>query len=262
MAKKKTAIKKKVTKKSTKKKVSKKTTKKKKISKKSSSKKTKQKSSSSKAVSSQVKAKKGSKKKKSAKSDNKSSVKKMNYSEIDKLIMEMLDISPELFIDDIKKQLNLTDSEINKAIKRLESKKKIIKKSIMEGSKWNTTLFKVDDYGISPKTKKKSKLIWNTINDCPCFLCPVINKCTLGQNYNNPKDCEHLSIWLEASVTNILYVSPFHPNFEMKKKKSKSSITKEKEAEAEREKAREAEREKEREKEKEKEKEKEIKVAN
>jgi len=257
MAKKKTA---------TKKKVSKKSTKKKKISKKTSSKKTKQKSSSSKtkAVSSKAISKKSTKKKSVSKSDNKSSSKKMNYSEIDKLIMEMLDIKPELFIDEIKIQLNLTDSEISKAIKRLKSKKKIIKKSIMDGSRWNTTLFKIDDYGINPKAKKKSKLIWNTANDCPCFLCPVINKCTSGQNYNNPKNCDYLSKWLESSVNNIPYVSPFHPNFELKKKKSKSSITKEKEAEAEREKVREAEREKakeaEREKAKENEKETEIKA--
>ena len=243
---------------SSKKKVSKKSTKKKKTSKKTSSKKTKQKSSSSKAVSRKVKTKKSTKKKSTAKSDNKTSAKKMNYSEIDKHILELLEETPELFIEDIKTQLNITDSEINKAIKRLKSKKKIIKKSIMDGSKWNTTLFKVDDYGIPPKAKKKSKLVWNTFNDCPCFLCPVIYKCTSGQNYNNPKDCEHLSKWLEASVNNIPYKSPFHPNFELKKKKSKSSITEEKEAEA----AREAEKEKEREKEKGKEKGKEIKVVN
>ena len=196
MAKKKAATKKKVSKKSTRKKTSKKT----------SSKKTTKKSTSSKAVSIKIKSKKSSKKKSISKSDNKSSTKKMNYSEIDKLIMEMLDINPELFIDEIKTQLNLTDSEINKAIKRLKSKKKIIKKSIMEGSKWNTALFKIDDYGLNPKAKKKSKLTWNTANDCPCFLCPVIYKCTSGQNYNNPKNCDYLSKWLESSVNNIPYV--------------------------------------------------------
>ena len=246
----------------TKKKISKKSTKKKKTSKKTSSKKITKKSKSSKAVSSKTKSKKSTKKKSVSKSDNKSSTKKMNYSEIDKLIMEMLDIKPELFIDEIKIQLNLTDSEISKAIKRLKSKKKIIKKSIMDGSRWNTTLFKIDDYGINPKAKKKSKLIWNTFNDCPCFLCPVIYKCTSGQNYNNPKSCDYLSKWLESSVNNIPYVSPFHPNFELKKKKSKSSITKEKEAEAAREAEKEKAREAEKEKAKEKEKKTEIKAVN
>jgi len=254
MAKKKTATKKKTSKKLTKKKTSKKT----------SSKKTTKKSSSRKAVSKKVSSKKTlkktSKKKPTSKSDNKSSAKKMNYSEIDKHIMEMLDINPELFIDEIKTQLDLTDSELNKAIKRLKSKKKITKKSIMEGSKWNTTLFKIDDYGMAPKPKKKAVLVWDTANDCPCFLCPVIYKCSSGQNYNNPRSCDFLSNWLEASVNNVPYVSPFHPNFELKKKKSKSSITKEKEAEAE--KQREKEKELEKAKELEKEKEKALKVVN
>jgi len=212
----------------TKKKVSKKSTKKKKISKKTSSKKTKQKSSSSKAVSSKVKSKKSSKKKSSIKSGNKTSLKKMNYSEIDRLIMEMFLLEESMVIQDIKSELNLTDSEINKSIKRLESKKKIIAKSVMEVSKWTTAIYKVDDYGLTPKTKKKSqKLVWNTFNDCPCFLCPRIHKCSSGQNYNNPKSCEHLSNWLEASVNNIAYVSPFHPNFELKKKKKPSSAKEE-----------------------------------
>ena len=130
----------------------------------------------------------------------------------------------------------------------------------MDGSKWNTTLFKVDDFGITLKAKKKSKLIWNTANDCPCFLCPVIYKCTSGQNYNNPKSCDYLSKWLESSVNNIPYVSPFHPNFELKKKKSKSSITKEKEAEAARQAEKEKEKAKEAESEKAKEKEKETEI--
>ncbi len=208
----------------TKKKVSKKSTKKKKFSKKISSKTIKQKSSSSKAVSSKVNSKKSSKMKSSINSGNKSSLKKMNYSEIDRLIMEMFLLEESLVIQDIKTELNLTDSEIDKSIKRLESKKKIIAKSIMEVSKWTTAIFKVDDYGLSLKTKKKSqKLVWNTYNDCPCFLCPRIHKCSSGQNYNNPKSCEHLSKWLEASVNNISYVSPFHPNFELKKKKKPSS---------------------------------------
>ncbi|QEE15373.2 hypothetical protein DSAG12_01198 [Promethearchaeum syntrophicum] len=241
MAKKKTATKKKISKKSTKKKSSKKT----------SSKKTSKKSSSPKAVSKKIKSKKTSKTT-TSKSNTKSSVKKMNYSEIDKYIMEMLEFHPQLFTDEIKIQLDLTDSELNKAIKRLKSKKKIIKKSIMEGSKWNTALFKIDNYGLSPKPKKKAVLVWDTANDCPCFLCPVIYKCSSGQNYNNPRSCDYLSNWLEASVNDIPYVSPFHPNFELKKKKSKSSITKEKEKELEREK----------EKELKKEKEKALKVVN
>ena len=113
-------------------------------------------------------------------------------------------------------------------------------------------LFKIDNYGMALKPKKKAVLVWDTANDCPCFLCPVIYKCSSGQNYNNPRSCDYLSNWLDASVNHVPYVSPFHPNFELKKKKSKSSITKEKEKEAE----------KEKEKEKELEKEKALKVAN
>ncbi len=221
MAKKKAAIKKKI---------SKKTTRKKKISKKRSSNISKKKKSSSKAVSSTKKSLTRSKKKSSTKSAKKTSVKKINYSEVDKLIMAMFILSDTILIDKIKDELKLTDSEIIKSMKRLESKKKINIKSVMENSKWTTAIYIVDDYGLTPKTKKKSpKLVWNTFNDCPCFLCPRIHKCTSGQNYNNPKNCEHLSKWLEASVNNVAYVSPFHPNFELKKKKRPADKDKAKE---------------------------------
>ncbi|MHA1720688.1 MAG: hypothetical protein ACTSWX_13750 [Promethearchaeota archaeon] len=224
MAKKKSS--KKVKKKSTKK-----TAKTKVQSKKSSAKASKKKSKSSKAVSSKAQSKKSSKKRSPQKSDNKTSLKKLNYSEIDKRIMEILLTKDSVVISDVKTQLNLTDSEVTKSIKRLESKKKITSKSIMDKSKWTTAIFKIDDYGLTltSKTKKNSqKLVWDTFNDCPCFLCPKVHKCSSGQNYNNPKSCVDLSNWLDASVNNIPYISPYHPNFELKKKKSQSNVKDEK----------------------------------
>ena len=220
VAKKKKSIRKPAVKK-TKKKSTKKSTKKspKKTTKKKSSKvSSKSKSSSAKTkLSSSISPKSGGGSKEAGKS------KKKNYSLIDKEIFALLEKQPkhQLILTDIETILELSLEEVKKAIKRMENKNppKINAKLVMDASRWVTQITKVEDYGSSSKSKKKSnKLVWKTENDLPCFICPYISKCSLGQLQYNPKICPFMTLWLQTSIKGEKYTeNPFHPKFIDKK---------------------------------------------
>lgn len=155
--------------------------------------------------------------------------KKINYSEVDNQILDLLELQPEhiLYFDVIETQFGFSVDEIKKACKRLENKNppKITTKLVMENSKWITRIKKVENYGldISPK-KKSSKLVWNTANDEPCFICPYIKKCSDGQELYNPKSCAWLTDWLISTVnsTEPFTGNPFHPDYTSKKSRADS----------------------------------------
>ena len=151
----------------------------------------------------------------------------MNYSTIDKQILTALTNSPNysLVIDQIIEKFQFSEDDIEKSIKRLENKNppKIHTKIVMFKSKWVTELTKIDDYGIKPaKAAKTSKLVWNTIGDLSCFICPYMKKCNAGQEHYNPKNCPYLTDWLVTSITGETYTgNPFHQDYESKKSKKK-----------------------------------------
>ncbi|MHA1672716.1 MAG: hypothetical protein ACTSYI_03730 [Promethearchaeota archaeon] len=228
--KKKTTVKKTAAKKTVAKKKAKKSTKRAKSTKSTSApkKKTKKSSASKKISKKKTTTKKSTKSAKSTKSTTKTSTaKKLNYSTIDKEILSALANSPNysLVIDQIVEKFQFSEDDIEKSIKRLENKSppKIHTKIVMYKSKWITELTKIDDYGIKPaKTAKTNKLVWNTIGDLSCFICPYVRKCNAGQEHYNPKNCPYLTDWLVSSISGETYTgNPFHQDYESKKSKKK-----------------------------------------
>lgn len=234
---------KKSAKKSTKKSPAKKTSKAVKASKsKTTSKKTKssaKKKTTSKVKSSQKKktstkaAKTKARSKKSTKKSKKTSTKskRLNYSSIDKQILSALVNANNnaLVMDEIEEKLHISEEEIEKSIKRLENKvpPKIRTSTVMYKSKWVKQLTKIDDYGLkATKTSKSTKMVWETMNDLPCFICPFSKKCNEGQETYNPKTCPYLTDWLVTSLKGEEYTgNPFHQEYDSKKSKSKAKTT-------------------------------------
>ncbi|TFH29797.1 MAG: hypothetical protein E4G98_03215 [Promethearchaeota archaeon] len=152
----------------------------------------------------------------------------MNYSTMDKQIITALANAPDnsLVIDQIMEKFQFSEEDIEKSIKRLENKipPKIRTKIVMYQSKWVTELTKIDDYGIkSAKTSKTTNLVWDTVGDLPCFICPYSKKCNAGQEHYNPKNCPYLTDWLVSSIAGEVYTgNPFHQDYESKKSKKKT----------------------------------------
>lgn len=204
----------------------KKTTKSSQKKKKSASKKTsaKKKVSQKKSTSKKApaKSKKSTKKKAAVK---KTSVKKASYMSIDKQILLALSNAPDnsLVVDEIQEKLNISSEDLEKSIKRLITKEppKIRTNLVMYQSRWVKQLTKIEDFGIdSKKDAKSEKLVWDTLNDLPCFICPYTKKCNEGQKQYNPKKCPYLTDWLICSINGEKYTgNPFHLLFDSKKEK-------------------------------------------
>ncbi|MCF2142061.1 MAG: hypothetical protein K9W44_18575 [Candidatus Lokiarchaeota archaeon] len=154
------------------------------------------------------------------------STKRKNYFAVDKQILLALTNAPNnsLVVDELIERFNLSRDEIDKSIKRLESKDppKIRTNLVMYQSRWVKQITKIDDFGITVKKQNKSKkLVWETINDLPCFICPFSKKCNEGQKQYNPKKCPYLTDWLISSINNEQYLgNPFHQEYDSKKTKN------------------------------------------
>jgi len=99
---------------------------------------------------------------------------------------------------------------------------RIRSKLVMQQSRWMTQISKVEDYGLDLSTPKKTpKLVWETLNDLPCFICPYNQKCNDGQELYNPTCCPYLTDWLMSTLNGEIPFqgNPFHQTYELKKKK-------------------------------------------
>lgn len=145
-------------------------------------------------------------------------LKKKNYSEIDRDLFDQINQDKKISLHDVEDQLELTEDEAKKAMKRLESKGKIKVHTVMDKGKWITEAEIVDNYGIEMKKNKVTKSVWDTQADCPCFTCPSVKRCSEGQEMFNPKNCEHLTKWLECQLIKAPFNCPFKANFEAESK--------------------------------------------
>ncbi|MHA1821700.1 MAG: hypothetical protein ACTSU2_07100 [Promethearchaeota archaeon] len=143
---------------------------------------------------------------------NKKRHKFKNYAEIDREIYEIVREKRDIVKDELKGLMDLDDKILDNAIKRLENKQKItIKNDIIEGVRKEILKY-IEEYEIVDQSEVISKddpLTWDTLSDCPCFLCPDLKTCSSGQNDKNPQNCQYLAEWIRCSLNNEKYENPF-----------------------------------------------------
>ncbi len=162
---------------------------------------------------------------KSSVSGNKStaalSKKKRNYSEIDKEVLNLIKNRQEIYKDEIIVSLKIDEKLLVNSINRLKAKQKIqIKSDLVEGIRKELVKY-IEEYVLKNEcadSKNSNSVTWETMGNCPCFLCPNVNKCNFGQNETNPIRCSYLVEWITSRLQNTHYESPFKGNIEDKKK--------------------------------------------
>ena len=153
---------------------------------------------------------------------NKSSLKKKrNYSEIDKEVLNYIKEKGDVYKDRILKTLKIDEKLLVNSINRLKNKQKInIKADLVEGIRKELVQY-IEEYKMKGKcadVKNGDPLTWETMGNCPCFLCPNVTKCNYGQNETNPIHCQHLVNWINSRLLNTHYENPFKGNIQDKKK--------------------------------------------
>ncbi|TFG19774.1 MAG: hypothetical protein EU530_05190 [Promethearchaeota archaeon] len=150
-----------------------------------------------------------------------SSKKKRNYSEIDKEVLAFIKEHQEIYKDEIVDALDIDEKLLFNSINRLKSKQKIkMKDDLVEGIRKELIQY-IEEYKMKGKcadTKSGDTITWETMGNCPCFLCPNVSKCNFGQNETNPIHCNYLVEWINSKLNSTHYESPFKGNIEDKKK--------------------------------------------
>jgi len=149
--------------------------------------------------------------------------KKKGFMEIDKEILELICTEKEIYSNEICVKLKLNPKLVERSLKRLEQKHRIIIKSdVIQGLRRDLVKF-IEDYTINNpnliSSTHKGELKWDTLGNCPCFLCPFINKCNPGHQDHNPTTCPPLEEWIHCSINKIPYQNPYLRYYEEKKKK-------------------------------------------
>ena len=121
--------------------------------------------------------------------------KKRNYSEIDKEVLDFVKSKKEVYKDYIRTSLKIEEKLLVNSISRLKTKQKIqIKSDLVEGIRKELIQY-IEEYQIQgncPEVKNGDSITWETMGNCPCFLCPNVTKCNLGQNETNPIHCHYI----------------------------------------------------------------------
>ncbi len=147
--------------------------------------------------------------------------KKRNYSEIDKEVLIFMKERQEVYKDVIIDELGIDEKLLVNSINRLKTKQKIkIKSDLVEGIRKDLIQY-IEEYhlkGNCAEAKSGNEITWETMGNCPCFLCPNVTKCNFGQNETNPIHCQYLVNWINCRLSNTFYDNPFKGNIEDKKK--------------------------------------------
>lgn len=138
--------------------------------------------------------------------------KKKSYSEIDRDILSLIETRKIMHRDELSDLFELDEKTIEKSLGRLEGKQKISMHSdVVEGVRKDKITY-VEEYKIKDRSEiidKNDPVAWETLGDCPCFLCPDITKCNTGQIETNPIKCMHLVEWLNCQLIETVYKNPF-----------------------------------------------------
>ncbi|GAB4316440.1 MAG: hypothetical protein Kow0069_18640 [Promethearchaeota archaeon] len=95
--------------------------------------------------------------------------------------------------------------ELNQALSALYFEKKVFRTRVLERGAW------MYEFRLSDEKKPLSaKKEWETMGNCPCFVCPDLSKCNTGQNRYNPQYCQHMSQWIACSLEGVEYAHKFY----------------------------------------------------
>ncbi|MHA1238720.1 MAG: helix-turn-helix transcriptional regulator [Candidatus Odinarchaeia archaeon] len=96
-----------------------------------------------------------------------------------------------IFQSELWKELGTNSREGSRISIKLEEKGLIKRKKQLKNGRWTYILY--------PVKSKPIKLTWNDLDGCPCFTCPDIAKCGIGQHIS-PITCEAQTAWLNKLV--------------------------------------------------------------
>ncbi|MHA1730413.1 MAG: hypothetical protein ACTSU5_00630 [Promethearchaeota archaeon] len=162
------------------------------------------------------KKKKAPPKKPPAKSRKKASTKKVSNARtrrraLESSVLQLIEQEEPINIVELKDKMAedggkvASGDEIDDALRALFLREDISRTRVLEKGAW-VYEFTINNDGKASESGKKK---WETLGNCPCFVCPSLDKCNIGQNRHNPHYCEHLTEWVFCQLRKVPYKHRF-----------------------------------------------------
>jgi DNA-binding Lrp family transcriptional regulator len=93
-----------------------------------------------------------------------------------------------LFQTEIWKLLDLSSREASRIVKKFEEKGNVYRERVLNKGRWTYKIFLSREF-----------VTLESIEDCPCLVCPDINKCFRG-GQKDPAICLDLTAWIDPRI--------------------------------------------------------------
>ena len=93
-----------------------------------------------------------------------------------------------LFQTELWKLLDISTREASRIAKKFEEKGNVYREKVLNNGRWTYKIF------IS-----KEFVTLESVEDCPCLVCPDINKCFSGGK-KDPRICLDLTAWIDPRI--------------------------------------------------------------
>ncbi len=93
-----------------------------------------------------------------------------------------------LFQTELRKLLDVTNREASRIAKKFEEKGTVYREKALNNSRWTYKIY---------STKKFATL--DSIEGCPCLICPDIDRCFMG-GQKDPTTCLELTAWIDPRI--------------------------------------------------------------
>ena len=92
------------------------------------------------------------------------------------------------------RHVNLNSREGSRVALRLEKQGLVNRNKELNDGRWTYRLYPIEEENSDP-----NDLHWDTLGDCPCFVCGSLSSCGARQLIS-PNKCDNLSEWIEKQV--------------------------------------------------------------
>ena len=96
-----------------------------------------------------------------------------------------------LFQTELWKLLDISTREASRIAKKLEEKDRVFREKVLNNGRWTFKIY---------STKKYVTI--DSIQDCPCLICPDVDRCFSGGK-KDPTTCLELTAWLDPRIESL-----------------------------------------------------------
>ena len=93
-----------------------------------------------------------------------------------------------LFQSELWKLLDITNREASRIVKKFEEKGTVCREKTLNSSRWTYKIYST-----------RELVTLNSIEKCPCLICPEVNKCFRGGK-KDPTVCLDLTAWIDPRI--------------------------------------------------------------